>query len=124
MAYDELLAERIRLVLQRNKHEFSEKKMMGGLCFLMDDKMLCGIHYDKKKEMDLLMARVGEQQHEIAVKSPSVHPMDFTGRPMRSYIFVDPSGFDMDDDLEKWLLMCVKFNPYAKASKKKRAKKS
>ena len=124
MAYDELLADRIRLILKRNNRVFSEKKMMGGLCFLMDDKMLCGIHYDKKKEMDLLMARVGEEQYEIAVKFPSVHPMDFTGRPMKGYIFVDPSGFDMDEDLEKWLEMCFRFNPLAKASKKKKAKKS
>ena len=123
MAYDEQLGERIHRILTENKHVFYEKKMMGGLCFMMNDKMLCGVLYNKKKQMDLLMARVGEEQYEEAIKYESVHPMDFTGRPMKGYIFVDPDGFDLDEDLERWVHMCVHFNPQAKASKKKKAKK-
>ena len=46
--------------------------------------------------------------------------MDFTGRPMKGYVFVDPLGFDMDDDLEYWIQLCLDFNPIAKSSKKKK----
>ena len=53
MAYDEYLADRIRRVFAEKHTSYSEKKMMGGLCFMVDEKMCCGIHFDKKKEMDL-----------------------------------------------------------------------
>ncbi|NND62236.1 MAG: TfoX/Sxy family protein [Flavobacteriaceae bacterium] len=122
MAYDEFLAERIRRIFQKEKSNFYEKKMFSGLCFMVEDKMCCGIHYDKKKETDLLMARIGEEVSEEALKQEGCHPMDFTGRPMRGYVFVTPEGFDSDTDLEKWIRMCLDFNPMAKASKKRRKK--
>jgi len=120
MAYDEYLAERIRRILKEMNADFLDKGMMGGRVFLVDEKMLCGIHFDKKKEIDLLMARVGEGAYEQAIKKEAAHPMDFTGRPMKGYVFIDPSGFDTDEDLEYWLGLCIAFNPLAKASKKKK----
>lgn len=122
MAYDEYLAERIEQLLKEKKVAFNAKRMMGGLCFMVDDKMCCGIHFDKKKNTDLLMARVGESAAEMALKKEGALPMDFTGRPMKGYVFVTPDGFDTEEDLESWIDLCLAFNPLAKASKK-RAKK-
>lgn len=120
MAYDELIADRIRQVFQEKKVSYFEKKMFAGLCFMVDDKMCCGIHFDKKKETDLLMARIGEEASVSEMERLGCHPMDFTGRPMKGYVFVTPDGFDTDDDLAHWIQLCVDFNPFAKASKKKK----
>ncbi|MEP0365665.1 MAG: RNA methyltransferase [Cyclobacteriaceae bacterium] len=119
MAYDEYLAERITQVLKTKKVNFSYKPMMGGMLFQVDEKMLCGIHIDKKFGDSLLMARVGEAAYLKELEKDVCLPMDFTGRPMKGYIFVTPAGFDMDDDLEYWLDLCLAYNPLAKASKKK-----
>lgn len=120
MAYDEFLADRIRKILRESKADFYEKKMFGGLCFMVDDKMCCGIHFDKKKQTDLLMARIGEEALPEALPRPGCHPMDFTGRPMKGYVFISPEGFDADKDMEYWVHLCLKFNPLAKASKKRK----
>ena len=122
MAYDEFLADRIRLQLKEKRTVFTELKMMGGLCFKVDNKMLCGIHLDKKYGDNLLMARIGESVYEAELNKPECLPMDFTGRPMRGYIFVTPEGFDTEDDLSYWLDLCIAFNPLAKASKPKKKK--
>ncbi len=123
MAYDEFIADRMRRVFQEKKVAYVEKKMFAGLCFMIDEKMACGIHYDKKKATDLLMARIGEEASVAAMERTGCHPMDFTGRPMRGYVFVTPDGFDSEEDLAHWLQLCVDFNPLAKASKKKKKKK-
>jgi len=122
MAYDELLGERIKNTLTAKGVAFTHKKMMGGLCFLVDDKMLCGIHIDKKYGDSLLMARIGEAAYENEISKEECLPMDFTGRPMRGYAFVTPKGFDNDDNLAYWLQLCLDFNPLAKASKRKKKK--
>lgn len=124
MAYDEFLADRLRQVFKEKKTAYQEKKMFGGLCFMVDDKMCCGIHFDKKKETDLLMARIGEAASEDALSKTGCHPMDFTGRPMKGYVFITPDGFDTDEDLTDWIDLCLVFNPLAKASAKKRRKKA
>lgn len=120
MAYDEHLADRIRQTLKEKRTPFTELNMMGGLCFKVNDKMLCGIHIDKKYGDSLLMARIGEIAYEKEIVKSSCLPMDFTGRPMRGYIFVTPDGFDTDDDLSQYIDLCLVFNPLAKASKKKK----
>ncbi len=120
MAYDEYLADRIRRQLKEKRTAFTELKMMGGLCFKVDNKMLCGIHIDKKYGDSLLMARIGEPVYLDELEKPECLPMDFTGRPMRGYIYVTPDGFDNEDDLSYWLDLCLAFNPFAKASKKKK----
>lgn len=124
MAYDEYLADRIRRILKDKQSPFSELKMMGGLCFKLNNKMLCGIHIDKKNEDSLLMARIGETAYEHELEKPHCLPMNFTGRPMRGYIFVTPNGFDTEDDLEYWIDLCIAFNPLAKASKPRKKKSS
>ena len=120
MAYDEYMADRVRNYLTEQNQNFYEKKMMGGLCFMVNDKMFCGVHYDKKKESDLLMARVGPEAYEEALNKKGSLLMDFTGRPMKGFVFVKPEGFDLDKDLYYWLNLCLDYNPLAKASKKKK----
>ena len=120
MAYDEFLADRVRQQLKERHTPFSELKMMGGLCFKVDEKMLCGIHIDKKYGDSLLMARIGEEAYGLEINKDHCLPMDFTGRPMKGYIFVTPDGFDTDDDLAHWVDLCLAFNPFAKASKKRK----
>jgi len=122
MAYDEYLGERIGRILKENGANFFTKKMMGGLIFMVNEKMACGIHYDKKRETDLLMARIGPEASESVKEKPGCHPMDFTGRPMKGFVFITPDAYDMDEDLEFWVQLCLDYNPLAKASKKKKSK--
>ncbi|MBC6992596.1 TfoX/Sxy family protein [Neolewinella lacunae] len=118
MAYDHLLASRIGNLLTLKNVDFTEKDMMGGRIFQVDGKMLCGIHLDKRYGDHLLMARVGEVAYPQALAMDVCLPMDFTGRPMKGYVFVTPAGFVDDDSLGYWLDQCLVFNPLAKASKK------
>ncbi|MCB0757604.1 MAG: TfoX/Sxy family protein [Flavobacteriales bacterium] len=119
MAYDEQLAQRIERALQSLGTDFVAKGMMGGRVFQVDNKMLCGIHIDKKSGDSLLMARIGEEAYEREIEKPECLPMNYTGRPMKGYVFVTPDGFHNDKDLRYWLQCCLDFNPLAKASKKK-----
>lgn len=123
MAYDEYTAERIHRILKDKKVNYFAKKMFAGLVFMVEDKMCCGVHFDKKKDTDLLMARIGEEASEDAKQREGCHPMDFTGKRMRGFVFVTPDGYDIDEDLEYWIQLCLDFNPMAKASKKKKKKK-
>ena len=122
MAYDQYTADRIKNFLETRKVEYYAKPMMGGLLFMVDEKMYCGIHFDKKKKTDLLMARIGEDAATEALQKEGCHPMDFTGRPMKGYVFVTPDGYDSEDDMEYYLQKCLDFSPLAKASKKRKKK--
>lgn len=113
MAYDQYLAERIKNVLQEKHITTIEKKMMGGVCFMVDDKMCIGVLKNN------LMARIAPDKINEALSKHGSKPMDFTGRPMKGYVFVGPEGYDMDVDLEYWVQLCLDFNPMAKSSKKK-----
>lgn len=118
MAYYDFLADRIKQIFKEHKADFIAKKMMGGLVFMLDDKMCCGIAYNKKKGKELLMARIGEDAYKKNENKVGFNPMDFTGRPMKGYAFIDEDGFDLDVDLEHWIKLCIEFNPIAKSSKK------
>lgn len=120
MPYDEHTVERITRVLEDRKAPFEARKMMGGMMFMVDGKMTCGTHYDKKKETDLLMARVGEESYPTLIQKEHAMPMDFTGRAMKGYVFVTPEGYDEDEDLEFWIDQVLAFNPFAKASKRRK----
>lgn len=123
MVFDPLLADRIRNLLTARNVDFTDKSMMVGRVFQVDEKMLCGIHIDKRTEGSLLMARIGEVAYPAETEKEETLPMDFTGRPMRGYIFVVPEGFTDDDSLGYWLDLCLAFNPLAKASKKRKKKR-
>jgi TfoX/Sxy family transcriptional regulator of competence genes len=106
MAYDEYLAERIQKVLADKNIPCEQKKMFGGLSFMINGKMSVGI---VKSE---LMARVGPEFHAEALKKEGARTMDFTGRPMEGYVFVSPDGFDSEEQLEFWVDKCVEFNKH------------
>ena len=121
MSYDEGLAERIREMITLvvppsggldpqsgppqggTMNLYTEKKMFGGLCFMVSGHMCCGI------VGDTLMARVGPDQYEVCLDLPHVRKMDFTGRPMRGMLYVDPDGIAEDDALSEWLGRCLSF---------------
>ena len=102
MAYDEQLAERIRKLLARRKN-ITEKKMFGGLSFLRNGKMLCGV------VKDLLVVRVGPEETGKLLQKHHVRPMDFTGRPMRGFLYVEPAGTKSAAQLAGWVERCAKF---------------
>jgi len=116
MAFDAYFGERITKILDSKKVDFFSKPMMGGLLFMMDNKMLCGIHIDKTYGDSLLMARIGEVAYEQELKKGVCLPMNFTVRPMRGYIYVTPEGYDLDEDLEYWIQLCIYFNTLVKQS--------
>jgi TfoX/Sxy family transcriptional regulator of competence genes len=96
MAYDEGLAERIRGVLA-DRHDVSEKKMFGGIAFMVRGHMTVGIVKDD------LMVRVGLEEYADLVRQPHARPMDFTGRPMKGFVYVASAGLEDDADLERWV---------------------
>jgi hypothetical protein len=102
MAYDERLAQRIRTALQGNAH-VTEKKMFGGIAFLREGHMFAGV------SDAALMARVGKDRYAELLSREHVRPMDFTGRPMQGYVFVDPDGTKTDAQLRFWLERCEQF---------------
>lgn len=102
MAYDERLAQRIRASLQRSRH-VTEKKMFGGIAFLRKGLMFVGVSDSS------LMARVGQENHADSLSRKHVRPMDFTGKPMRGYVFVDAAGTKTEAQLRFWLERCERF---------------
>ena len=96
MAYDEKLAERIREVLKRRRG-VSEKEMFGGLAFLVNGHMACGVQGDD------LMVRVGPEDYESALKKTGARPMDFTGRPLKGMVYVGPRGHLRAPSLKAWV---------------------
>jgi len=96
MAFDEGLAERVRNLAGENAG-LSERKMFGGLCFMLQGNMCFGIVGSE------LMVRVGPDSYAEALALPHAREMDFTGRSMRGMVFVEEDGISDDDDLEHWL---------------------
>ena len=95
MAYDEALAERVRAIMARDG--LSERKMFGGLCFMLNGNMVAGV------EQRGLMLRVGPERFDAALAKPGARPMDFTGRPMVGFVYVARSACETDADLKSWL---------------------
>ena len=102
MAFDEGVAERLREVFA-NRKDVVEKKMFGGLAFMVSGHMCCGV------VNDTLMARVGPDLYDVALKKPHARKMDFTGKPLKGFVYVAPQGFESDEDLLDWVELCVKF---------------
>ena len=112
MAYNEVLAQRVRKGLAGTK-AIDEKQMMGGLCFMVDGKMCVGIVGDD------LMVRLDPAEYGQALEEPGCREMDFTGRPMKGFVFVGPNGVGDDADLQGWLDRALRFNPRARPAKKR-----
>ena len=96
MAYDEGLAERIRGVLD-DRSGVSEKRMFGGIAFLVHGHMAVGIVQDK------LMVRVGRESYERVLQERHARQMDFTGRPMKGFVYIVPEGYESDAELQRWV---------------------
>jgi len=89
---------------------------------MVNDKMCVGVDKDRSSGEDRLMARIGKEQYETALTKMGCKEMDFTGKPMKGYVFIGPEGFDNDEDLETWIQLALDYNPQAKASKKRATK--
>lgn len=101
MAYDEQLARRIRhIVAERN--DVSELKMFGGLAFLFAGRMGCGVVREE------LMVRLPAGEYDEAMRQAHVRPMDFTGRPLKNFIYVAAEGFTSKASLEKWVASAIR----------------
>ncbi len=114
MAYNEILAERVQTVLDNKNIQFEDKKMFGGLCILVDDKMCVGIINND------LMARVGPDAESARQDRKGVRPMDFTKKKMKGFLYVNNEALDKEEELEFWVDLCLAFNPEATSSKKKK----
>lgn len=114
MAYDSALADRVTDALTSRCVSFETKSMMGGLCFMVDGKMCVGV------EKARLMVRLDPAVEDQALARKGCKPMDFTGRPMKGYVFVHAEGYETEAQLRHWLDLALEFNPRAKASKKRK----
>jgi TfoX/Sxy family transcriptional regulator of competence genes len=113
MAYNEKLANRIREKLSDVPNTI-EKEMMGGLTFMVNDKMCVGIIKDE------MMCRIAPEMQEVALEKRGCRIMDFTGRPMKGYVMVDETGMKNSKEFDYWIQLCLEFNSKAKSSKKKK----
>jgi TfoX/Sxy family transcriptional regulator of competence genes len=113
MVDDAALPDRIRRVVGP-RSDVSERKMFGGVAFLLDGKMFCGT------AKGALMLRVGPAQHASALAQPHVRPMDFTGRPMTGYVYVDLEGLPDQRALAKWIALALAFVATVEAKPKRK----
>ena len=102
MAYDEGLAQRVREIMF-DEAGLVEKKMFGGVGFMLDGNMACGVNKDD------LIVRVGPEQYAQAVIHPNTRPFDITGRPMNGWVMVGPDGVDADEALQEWVAQGINF---------------
>ena len=115
MAFDEKLADRIRESLA-DIPNVEEKFMFGGVCFMVNGKMCVGVVKDD------MMCRIDPAMEGTALEKNGCRPMDFTGRPMKGYVYVSEEGMKKKKDFDHWIKLCLDFNPVAGAKKKKAAK--
>lgn len=112
MAYDEKVAERLGKAFA-GKKDVIEKKMFGGIAYMYKDHMCVGI------VEDMLMVRVGPEKYKKALSEKNVKPMDFTGKPLKGYVYVEPLGFKTEQSLNKWIDQGIEFVKTLPPKKKK-----
>jgi TfoX/Sxy family transcriptional regulator of competence genes len=112
MAYNEDLADRTREIISLTHKNVEEKRMFGGLCFMVNGKMLVGV------EQHRLMVRFDPAKNEEIMEKEGVRPMDFTKKVMKGYAFVDIEVLKTKKKLEYWIGLALEYNKIAKASKK------
>jgi TfoX/Sxy family transcriptional regulator of competence genes len=113
MAYNEKLADKVREMIAASHKQVEEKRMFGGLCFMVNDKMCVGV------EKERLMVRLDPARMEEALEKEGAKPMDFTGKVMKGFVFVDIDALNTKKKLEYWIQLALSYNKIAKASKKK-----
>ena len=114
MAFDEKLAGRVRELISPGHKNIEEKKMFGGLCFMVNDKMCIGV------EKERLMLRIDPEKYEEAMKKEGCKSMDFTGKIMKGYVFVDAAAVTTKAKLGYWVNLALTYNKIAKPSRKKK----
>jgi TfoX/Sxy family transcriptional regulator of competence genes len=114
MAFNEKLADRVREIISLTHDNVEEKKMFGGLCFMVNDKMCVGV------EKERMMVRLDPAIYEEVMEKEGCTPMDFTGKVMKGYVFVDAAVLNTGRKLDYWVQLALDFNKKAKASKKKK----
>ncbi|MFK8058935.1 MAG: TfoX/Sxy family protein [Polaribacter sp.] len=118
MAYSEYLADRVSQFLNEKSVPFIAKKMMGGLLFMVDDKMYVAVNIDE------IMARINPEIYEESLQKEDCREMNFTGKPMKGFVSLTEEAIDLDKDLHYWLQLALDFNPLAKSSKKRKSSKN
>jgi TfoX/Sxy family transcriptional regulator of competence genes len=113
MAYNQTLANRIREQLQ-DLENVDEKEMMGGLVFMVNDKMCVGVWKDD------LMCRIDPEKQDEALEKTGCRIMDFTGKPMKGWVLIDDTGIRNMNEMNYWMGLALEFNKYSKASKKRK----
>ncbi len=114
MAYNEKLAANVRELIALTHKKVEEKAMFGGLCFMVNDKMCVGV------EKERLMVRLNPAKYDEVMEKDGCMPMDFTGRIMKGYVFVDIAVLNTKAKLNYWIQLALEYNKIAKASKKKK----
>jgi TfoX/Sxy family transcriptional regulator of competence genes len=114
MAFNEKLADRIREMIAVTHKKVEEKRMFGGLCFMVNGKMCVGV------EKERLMVRLDPAKYDEVMEKEGCKPMDFTGKVMKGYVFVDIDALNTKKKLEYWMGLALEYNKTAKASKKKK----
>jgi TfoX/Sxy family transcriptional regulator of competence genes len=115
MAFNEKISDRIREALA-DAPRVEEKRMFGGICYMVDGKMCIGVVKDE------MMCRVGPEIYEEALKKRGCREMDFAGKPMEGYVYVSADGMQTQEQFAYWIRLCLAYNPKAKAAKKKASK--
>ena len=116
MSYNESLANRTREIISVTHKNIEEKKMFGGLCFMVNDKMCVGV------EKERLMIRLNPEKYDEVLEKEGCTPMDFTGKIMKGYVFVNIDALATKKKLEYWIKLALEYNKIAKPSKKKSTK--
>ncbi|SRR5258706_16001441 len=114
MPYNEKLADRTREIISPAHKNVEEKKMFGGLCFMVNDKMCVGV------EQERLLVRLDPARYDEVMEKEGCKPMNFTGKPMKGFVFVDADVLKTKKQLEYWVGLALEFNKRAKASSKKK----
>jgi TfoX/Sxy family transcriptional regulator of competence genes len=114
MAYNEKLADRTRELIAMVTDKVEEKKMFGGLCFMVNGKMCLGV------EKERLMVRIDPTRYDEVMELEGCHPMDFTGKVMKGFVFVDIDALSTKKKLQFWVNLSLEYNKIAKASKNKK----
>lgn len=123
MSFNEHAARKVREIFTASQNvvnnEFSieEKKMFGGLCFMVNDKMCVGV------EKDRLMVRLDPEFYEEALSKEGCSKMDFTGKAMKGFVYVDTEVLKTKKHFQYWLDLALEYNKIAKSSKKKKSVK-
>src|SRR6186713_3278449 len=117
MAYNEKLADMTRELISQTHKNVEEKAMFGGLCFMVNDKMCVGV------EQERMMVRLDPAKYEEVMEKDGCRPMDFTGRMMKGYVFVDADVLTTKKKLDYWVTLALEYNKIAKASKKSARRK-